>query len=84
MEILVLLYIVMGLATYLIPTFIACIRGHSNSLSILLINILFGWTLLGWLAALIWSFVDNKSHQSHVYSGDLADNVLKNLNSRNK
>jgi hypothetical protein len=43
------------IACYFLPTFIAAIRGHANCLGILLLNIFLGWTLIGWVGALVWS-----------------------------
>ncbi len=40
---------------YLLPSFIAFRRSHTNGVAILLLNLLLGWTALGWIAALIWS-----------------------------
>ncbi|MBS9781712.1 MAG: superinfection immunity protein [Gammaproteobacteria bacterium] len=40
---------------YLIPTFIAHNRKHHNTLAIFLTNLLLGFTIIGWIAALIWS-----------------------------
>lgn len=40
---------------YLVPTFVAFMRGHRNAMPIFVINLLLGWTLLGWVAALAWS-----------------------------
>ena len=39
-----------------LPTLIALLRGHDNSFAIFLTNLLLGWTGIGWLIALIWSF----------------------------
>jgi len=50
---------VIGLAIYLIPTFVAFGREHGNRVAILCLNIFLGWTFLGWVAALVWSFTDN-------------------------
>jgi hypothetical protein len=41
---------------YLIPWSIAFARRHNKQVPIFLINLLLGWTLIGWVAALIWSF----------------------------
>ena len=41
---------------YFLPTVIALARGHLSTLAIFLLNLLLGWTVLGWLVALIWSF----------------------------
>jgi len=40
---------------YFLPTIISAIRGHHNQVPILIVNIFFGWTLLGWIVALIWA-----------------------------
>jgi hypothetical protein len=41
---------------YLTPWAIAHARHHEKQVPIFLINLLLGWTLIGWLAALIWAF----------------------------
>lgn len=46
---------------YFLPAYIAGVRRHRHFKAILLINILTGWTFLGWAAALVWSFVDEKN-----------------------
>ena len=43
------------LAGYFLPTVVAGFRGHKNTLAIFLLNLFLGWTLIGWLGALIWS-----------------------------
>lgn len=42
-------------AAYFLPGLIAYMRGHHNAASIMLLNLLLGWTLLGWIGALVWS-----------------------------
>jgi hypothetical protein len=44
---------------YFLPTVIALIRGHLSGLAIFLLNLFLGWTLLGWIIALIWSCTGN-------------------------
>ena len=41
---------------YLIPWSVAYARHHRKQVPIFLINLLLGWTLLGWLAAFVWAF----------------------------
>jgi hypothetical protein len=43
-------------AFYLLPTYEAWSRKHENLASIALLNLLLGWTLLGWVGALVWAF----------------------------
>jgi hypothetical protein len=40
---------------YFLPTVLALCRGHLSTFAIFLLNLLLGWTLLGWIIALIWS-----------------------------
>jgi len=42
-------------ALYFLPTIIADRRHHQNSAAIGFVNLFLGWTLLGWLAALVWA-----------------------------
>ncbi|TRZ50036.1 superinfection immunity protein [bacterium] len=53
--ILELLLVVLIFAIYFLPTLIAFLRQHKNSLAIFLLNLLLGWTVLGWVASLVWS-----------------------------
>jgi hypothetical protein len=49
----------LSVALYFFPTFIAAGRRHSNATPIVLVNLLLGWSMIGWLVALIWAFTDN-------------------------
>jgi len=40
---------------YCLPSLLAWYRSHHNVLAITLLNLLLGWTIIGWLAALIWA-----------------------------
>ena len=51
------------LALYLLPTFIACVREHNNFVPILIVNLFLGWTVLGWIAALVWCFTAQTERQ---------------------
>jgi hypothetical protein len=51
----VLIGILIAIAAYFIPTTIAAFRGHHNTMAIFGLNLLLGWTFIGWVASLIWS-----------------------------
>ena len=51
----ILFWFVAGLSFYLLPTIVAMNRKVANSAGIVLLNIFLGWTLLGWVGALIWA-----------------------------
>ena len=43
------------IALYMLPATIAKARKNHNFLAISLTNLFFGWTCIGWFAALIWA-----------------------------
>lgn len=45
-------------AAYFVPTFIARFRSHHNFVAIMMVNVLLGWTFLGWVVALVWAFTN--------------------------
>ena len=51
-----LLGLVIGTGLYFLPTIIAGVRKKRNLISIGLLNFLLGWTVIGWIIALIWAF----------------------------
>ena len=40
-----------------LPTIIAYERNHPNLVPIFILNLFFGWTLIGWVGALIWALI---------------------------
>lgn len=44
------------IALYFAPLISATMREHSNRAPIGLLNLFLGWTLIGWVGALIWSY----------------------------
>jgi hypothetical protein len=53
---LALILIVFGLIVYFIPAMVG--HGKRNFPAILVLNIFLGWTVLGWIGALIWAMVE--------------------------
>ena len=43
------------LLVYLIPTFVALTRQRDQRLKVFAVNVLTGWTLVGWMVAFIWA-----------------------------
>ena len=42
-------------ASYFLPLIIAWWRRHHNTLAIFVLNFFLGWTIVGWVAALVWA-----------------------------
>lgn len=51
--------VVVLIGLYLLPSLVAAGRKHKNEGAIVALNLLLGWTLLGWIAALVWALTDN-------------------------
>ena len=43
------------LVLYFAPTIVAFWRRHRSAGAIALLNIFFGWTIIGWIVTLFWS-----------------------------
>jgi Superinfection immunity protein len=43
------------LAVYFIPALVASTRRHRQQLAIVVLNVLAGWTLIGWVVAFVWA-----------------------------
>ena len=48
-------FIVLLLGLYFVPSIVAFARRHHNKSGILALNFFLGWTLVGWVVALVWS-----------------------------
>lgn len=46
-------------AIYFIPTLAANYLDHRNTSAIFILNLFLGWTLLGWVGALVWAFMES-------------------------
>lgn len=55
-----------GLALYFLPALLAIRRRKANATLIFLMNLALGWTLIGWLVALIWAISRNQPKQVDV------------------
>ena len=44
-----------GFVLYFLPSIIAFSRSKRDAVSILVLNLLLGWTAIGWVVALVWA-----------------------------
>lgn len=47
--------VVGGFLLYIFPSIIALTRKHHNAPAIVALNLLAGWTFIGWVVAAVWS-----------------------------
>lgn len=64
--------LLVALLVYFLPTVIALTRGHLSALAIFVLNLLLGWTVIGWLFAFIWSCTGNTAANYYRYQADAA------------
>jgi hypothetical protein len=53
--------VLFGMIIYLSPIVIAALRRKQNLAPLLLVNILLGWTVIGWIICVIWAFSEDNA-----------------------
>lgn len=48
-------FMMVMIVIYFVPSLVAELRHHHNAMAILVANIFFGWTVIGWIICLIWA-----------------------------
>ncbi|MBW5800058.1 superinfection immunity protein [Halomonas elongata] len=56
--------ILLVIAAYMLPTLVAALRKKRNTLAIGALNVLLGWTFIGWVVALVWSLASERDAPS--------------------
>ncbi len=51
---------------YFIPAIISIVRKKDNKVAICALNLFLGWTLVGWVVALVWSLSKDKQPQTII------------------
>lgn len=68
--VIIIIAITLGTILYFLPTIISRTRNHKHMWEIFILNFLLGWTILGWIGCLVWTFVDddkNKESKENKY-----------------
>ena len=56
------LIVLIAVATYLLPSIIGWARGHRNERALVAFNVFTGWTVVGWVVALVCSVYNEPSN----------------------
>ena len=54
------IFVAFSLLLYLSPTIIAYRRKHSKREAIMMLNLVGGWTVIGWIAAFVWAHTEKE------------------------
>lgn len=63
-----MLFFIAAPLLYVLPTIEAALKRHRRLVPIAIVNMLLGWSFIGWVAAYVWSFV--QSEDKTVQSAD--------------
>jgi hypothetical protein len=56
-----LIIIIPSIVIYFLPTIVALVRKKTNPVVVILVNVFLGWTLIGWIVALVLSFTGSRT-----------------------
>ena len=57
-----LVMIAAAIALYFLPAIVAGMNHHRQKTAIFVLNLLLGWTAVGWVVALVWAFMRPEQH----------------------
>ena len=63
-----LVFIALLIGAYILPALVATERKHSKLAAIWVLNILLGWTFLGWALAFVWACTENNKYAEQAIS----------------
>lgn len=58
------IYVILLVTVYFLPSIVAARRKHVNFTAIFILNLFLGFTLFGWVFALIWAVYNSTAVQS--------------------
>jgi len=77
------LCVLFGAFIYFIPSLLK--KNKEAQLRIFVLNLFLGWTLIGWVVALIWALGEEKPKQKPISAnGNIADELAKLADLRDK
>jgi Superinfection immunity protein len=74
--ILILAALMFSAVIYFVPTFIAAVRGHSNTLAIVVLNLFTGWTFIGWIVSSVWALTTQQKPQTIVVTQPIQNGTI--------
>lgn len=62
-DLLIFPLLVIGFFVYFAPAMVSSKRHHHNKNAIYVLNLLLGWTIIGWILALVWALTEVRDAQ---------------------
>jgi hypothetical protein len=60
---------------YFLPSIIALIRRSNNAGGIFLLNLLLGWTFIGWIVSLVWAIASRNTNNTYIVNNNYSNNT---------
>lgn len=79
-----ILIIVLIFIPYFIPTFVAYSRKKTNAGAIFALNFFLGWSLIGWVVALIWALSNKENNPQIIINSTNPQNYNSNIDQLTK
>ena len=81
----IVLSISVAIFIYVLPSIVAFNRTHQNRVAILWLNILLGWSLVGWVIALVWALTANtETKKTYKSSANEPEDGLEDYDKQKK
>jgi hypothetical protein len=71
------LIILLVVPIYFLPSIVAAMRKQSNTTAIFFLNLFLGWSLIGWVIALVWALKKPETVAAAFVSSSSADEIKK-------
>jgi len=62
---------ILALVLYFLPTILSLILRRRNTLAIFAMNLLLGWSLVGWVVALVWALTKDNQNQTVIIKNEI-------------
>lgn len=72
-----LFFVFLPIVLYFCPALIAFSKKHTNRVAIFIINLFLGWTIIGWVIALVMTVMKEKEPVVIKKEDDKYDNLVK-------
>ena len=79
-----IIFLAVAVAIYFIPNFVATARKHPNANAIFALNLLLGWTVIGWVGALVWSLMAVKPKEDTTVKMEVTEQIPVSKNEDTK
>lgn len=68
-----ILILIASIPLYFLPSIVAGKKKHKNQTGIFVLNLFLGWTLIGWVGALVWAVTESEEKNIEIKGNKYED-----------